>query len=145
MFIGGSHPAAGKEHVLPLTVRWESALPVRAAELRAGQSGLPIIDESSYAVAVYGIPSSSVDGSLKFLSEALQKKAALKTTGKKEIKPSRVDIVQQAGSTILIYVFPRSGEVADSDVFKFSAEIGQYFIAQPFAISEMQWQGKPQL
>ena len=39
-----------------LKVRWESAQPIRAAELKARETNAPAIDESHYAIAVYGVP-----------------------------------------------------------------------------------------
>jgi hypothetical protein len=144
-FFGGG--PTGKEQVRPgaLTLRWESALPVRAAEVKAGEAGAPVVEEGSYAVAVYGLPSASIDGNLKLIGGNLQKFAVLKHTGKKEIKPSRVDIIQETDGVVLVYVFPRPTEITKEDIFEFNAQMGRYFVAQPFAASEMQFQGKLEL
>jgi hypothetical protein len=144
-FFGGG--AEGKEQVRPgaLTLRWESALPVRSAELKAGGPGAPVIGEGSFAVAVYGLPGASLDGNAKLISHNLQRLAGIKQPGKKEIKPSRVDIIQETDSVVLVYVFPRSSGITAEDILEFSAQIGRYYVAQPFATSEMQFQGKLEL
>src|ERR1700733_11386890 len=36
-------------------VRWESALPVRTAEQKAGETDAPVLKGDDYAVAIYGI------------------------------------------------------------------------------------------
>lgn len=46
---------------MTLTVRWESALPVQAVELKARNVNTPSMDDDHYAIAVYGIPSRTVD------------------------------------------------------------------------------------
>src|SRR5271157_4057930 len=68
-----------------LVVRWESALPVRTAELKAGEGGAPDWDGEYYAIAVYDVPGlSSADP--KSLAGELKKAAALKRDGKKDVK-----------------------------------------------------------
>jgi hypothetical protein len=144
LFWGGSN---SKETVRPgaLTLRWESALPVRAAEVKAGEVGTPDVDEGSFAVAVYGLPNRSIDGNLKLVSENLRKFAVLKHTGKKEIRATRVDIIQESDGVVLVYVFPRAAGITKDDVFEFDAQMGRYYVAQPFAASDMQFQGKLEL
>jgi hypothetical protein len=146
IFGGGGSSAVRKEQVRPLTLRWESALPVREAERKAGQAGAPAIEEGSYAVAVYGIPASSIDGDLQTLSEALQKTATLKRNGKKEIKATRVDIFREADGAVLLYLFPRSTEIKKEDArVEFNAQIGRYYLAESFDTGAMQFHGKLEL
>jgi hypothetical protein len=143
-FGGGSN---GTENVLAgaLTLRWESALPIRTAELKAGGPGAPVVGKDSFAIAVYGLPSASIDGNIKLISQNLQRLAGIKYTGKKELKPSHVDIIQETDGVVLVYVFPRSTQIATEDVLEFNAQIGRYYVEQPFATREMQFQGKLEL
>jgi hypothetical protein len=39
-----------------VVVRWESALPVRAAERKTGETNVPTVDSDHYAIVVYDIP-----------------------------------------------------------------------------------------
>jgi hypothetical protein len=50
-----------------LTLRWESAMPVRTAELKVHDNDAPDVDESHYAIAVYGIPDRMIEGDLQKL------------------------------------------------------------------------------
>lgn len=144
-FFGGGPAAKEKVRQGALTLRWESALPVRAAEVRAGEAGAPEVEEGSYVVGVYGFPSGTLDGNMKLISQDLKRFGVLKHPGKKDIKPSRVDIIQDVDGVVLVYVFPRPADVSKDDVFQFNAQMGRYYIAQPFAASDMQFQGKPAL
>jgi hypothetical protein len=143
-FGGGSNVT---ETVLPgaLTLRWESALPIRSAELKAGGPGAPVVGKDSFAIAVYGLPSTSIDGNIKLISQNLQRLAGIKYTGKKELKPAHVDIIQETDGVVLVYVFPRSAQIDAEDILKFNAQIGRYYVEQPFATREMQFQGKLEL
>ena len=144
LFGGGPQP---KEKVRQgaLTLRWESALPVRAAEVKAGEAGAPDVEDGTYVVGVYGFPSDSLDGNIKLISKELQRFGVLKHPGKKEIKPSRVDIIQETGGVVLVYVFPRPAGVTKDDVFEFNAQMGRYYVAQAFVANDMLFRGKPAL
>lgn len=48
--------AHAKPALDPVMVRWESALPVRAAEQKAGETDVPTLNSDGYAIAVYDIP-----------------------------------------------------------------------------------------
>ena len=48
--------ASAAETPRPFNLRWESALPIREAELKARETNAPAVDEDHYAIAVYGIP-----------------------------------------------------------------------------------------
>jgi len=124
-----------------LPVRWESAFPVRAAELKAQELGAPDWDGDFYAVAVYDVPG------LKANSSDLKRVALLKRDGKKDIKPARVDILQSAsGLTKVVYLFPRSDEITREDQqIRFTAQIERLYVELVFNTGEMEFQGKLQL
>ena len=50
---------------VPLLLRWESALPVRLAELKAHVVEPPTLSEDGYMIAVYGVPRSDFKGDPK--------------------------------------------------------------------------------
>ena len=56
---GGTNDGAGTDYNEPpaLKLRWESAFPVRAAELKARDTSAPTLNADYYAIAVYGVPS----------------------------------------------------------------------------------------
>jgi hypothetical protein len=125
-----------------LRVRWESALPVRLAELKSGVLELPTLDDHGYSIAVYGIPG-EFKGDPKSLGDPLKGQAALKRDGKKDVKPSSVEVFQHDGGVVVVYVFPLSAEITKKDGHvDFEAQIGRLVFTQTFNLDEMQFQGR---
>jgi hypothetical protein len=139
--------AIARAHYKPtpnaVVVRWETALPVRAAEQKAGETDVPTVDGEHYAIVVYDIPTPkrwNLENELKGI-------AYLKRDSKKNLKPSRVEILRNAdGTATIVYLFPRSIEITKKDGgLEFVAQIGRLFVSQFFYTWEMQLQGQLEL
>jgi hypothetical protein len=131
---------------LPVLVRWESALPIRVAELKAGEAGPPTLDGEGYRVAVYGIPGGNFKGDPQKLGEPLKGAAALKREGKPDVRPSRVEVFQEQNGLVIVYLFPLSAELTRKDTFiEFGAQIGRVVIRQTFDVGEMLFRGALEL
>jgi hypothetical protein len=140
----GALPATSQSMTLQL--RWESALPIRVAELKARAVEAPTFEDDGYSIAVYGLPGSASNGDSKSLGEPLKKQAILKRDGKRDVRPSTVKVFQSNDGLVLVYVFPLSAEISKSDRrIEFDAQIGRVVIVQPFDLGEMQFQGKLEL
>jgi len=135
------HRAHAKPVPGAVIVRWESA-PVRAAEVRAGVSA-PAIDDTCYAVVVYGIPVPRRWN----LSSELKGVAYLKRYRKKALKPSRVEILRaDDGLATVVYLFRRSVEITKKDQsIEFVAQIDRLFLEQFFNVNEMELMGRLEL
>jgi hypothetical protein len=123
-----------------VVVRWESALPVRAAEQKVGEAGAPMWKGDYYAIAVYDVAPPFHWN----LANELKGIAFLKRDKKKDLRPSRVQILPRDNGLIgVVYLFPRSAVIsgADSNV-RFVAQIGRLFVSQVFFPEDMQFQGK---
>jgi hypothetical protein len=131
-----------KPPLCSVAIRWESALPVRIAEQKAGERGVPLPSDD-YAIAIYNIPFESRWN----IANQLKGVAFLKRDKKKDLRPSRVDILRQAdGTATLVYVFPRSVEITKKDGrIEFWAQVGRLVVAQNFFTQDMQIQGELQL
>jgi len=127
----------------PLAIRWESALPVRNAESRAGGQNPPRWNGEFYVIAVYGVQAPPHP---KEFENELKRTSYLKLD-KKLVQPARVDIVPTGkGLARILYLFPRSRPITtESAQVEFIAEMGQYYVAQFFNPREMQLQGKLEL
>jgi len=135
---------AGEAPVLQL--RWESALPIRDAELKAREVFAPDIDEDHYAIAVYGVPGRMASGEEKTLAAQFKGQAAIKRDGQKDLKPSSVQVLQREDGPVIVYLFPRKVEIKRGDRrVEFEAQIGQLQFTKTFSIDEMTWQGKLEL
>src|SRR5271157_4897702 len=65
LFGSAPTPPPGRTQLIRVLVRWETALPVRAAELKTRESDPPTLEGDGYKIAVYGIPASYVKGDPK--------------------------------------------------------------------------------
>jgi hypothetical protein len=124
-------------------VRWESAFPVRAAESRVNEAGVPTWQGDYYAIAVYALARPyrfNVAGVLKDI-------AFLKREKRKDLKPSRVVVVPRPdGLETFVYLFPRSIEITKKErSLIFVAQIGRLFVYLNFFPEDMQLQGELQL
>jgi hypothetical protein len=139
-------PLPSTAPTIRLLVRWESALPVRAAEFKVHEDPPPTLSDDGYSIAVYGVPASFAKGDPTSLGKPLKEMAALRREGKKDVPPIRVEVFQLENSVVVAYLFPLSAEIGrKDDVVEFSALIGRLQVSQHFLVGEMQFQGKLEL
>jgi len=125
-----------------LQLRWESALPIRVAELKSHALAPPASADDAYIMAVYGVPTANVKGDPRTLGEPLRGQAALRREGKKDVRPSSVEVFQGEDGMVIVYIFPLSAEITKKDQrVEFEARIGRLGVAQSFSLEEMQFQG----
>ncbi len=131
---------------ISLRLRWESALPVRLAELKSREVDPPTLEGDGYRIAVYGIPNANFKGDPKKLGDPLKEYALLRREGKKDVHPSSVEVFQRSDGVAVVYVFPLSAEISTKDgQLEFEAHIGRIVVAQVFNLAEMEFQGKLEL
>jgi hypothetical protein len=138
--------APSKAQVIRLLVRWESALPVRAAELKTREAQPPTLSDDGYEIAVYGVPFTDAKGDPLSLAKFFKESAFLKREGKQDVKPLRVEAFELEHSVVVVYLFPYSAEISKKDsAVEFSALIGRLQVSQTFNVEEMQFMGKLEL
>jgi hypothetical protein len=127
----------------PVKVRWESALPLRIAEHMAGDTRAPELKSDDYAIAVYDIPAPRQGNLASLLKDA----ASLRRYTKRDLRPSRVEVLRHDDATAtIVYLFPRSTEITKKDGgIEFAAQIGRLWVSQYFYTGEMQFRGETQL
>lgn len=147
IFAGGeSRSARSLPHTITLKLRWESALPIRVAELKSREAEPPTSDGDGYCIAVYGVPGADFKGDSKQLGAPLKKDAALKRDGKKDVRPSSVEVFQRADGLVVAYLFPLSAEITKADRrVEFEARIGRIVVSQSFDLAEMNFLGRLEL
>ena len=151
IFTGAGDPnSAGRRRArkrIPTSfeVRWESGLPVRAAEVLAKEDDPPAWEGEMYAIAVYDVPGLDVDD--KGAPAELKRGALLLRDGKKELRPAQVDLLPQEGDlTTVVYLFPRSAKISLEDQrIEFDAQFGRLLVREYFYPKQMQFQGKLEL
>jgi hypothetical protein len=133
---------------IALGLRWENALPVRLAELKAHEVEPPASEGAGYRIAVYGLPVPDADirSDTKELVQPLRNLAALKRQGKKDVKPVKVEVFQRDREMVVVYLFPLSAEITEKDrLVQFEAQIGRIVVNQSFDLGQMEFQGKLEL
>jgi hypothetical protein len=117
-----------------------------AWRLKARETGPPAVDDACYAIAVYGIPHRAAEGDAKSLEKELKREAALKRDGKKDVKPSKVEVLRREDDTVIVYLFPRAKEITRQDRrVEFEAQIGRFQLTQAFYPQDMTYNGKLEL
>jgi hypothetical protein len=138
--------ASGPGQPATLTLRWESAQPVREAELKARDIGAPDVGEDFYAIAVYGIPRGMLTEDSKERQDELKKLAVLKREGKQDLKPTRVDILLRDSGPLVVYLFSKSAEFTWRDHgIAFEAQVSRLKFSQAFSTDDMTFHGKLEL
>jgi hypothetical protein len=140
---GDDRSPRSRPQALTLKLRWESALPVRLAELKSHEVEPPTLEGDGYRIAVYGIPGADLKGDPKQLGAPLKNLAALKREGQKDVRPISVEVFQRESGAVVVYLFPWSAEITKRDrQLQFQAQIGRIVISQTFDLNEMEFLGK---
>jgi hypothetical protein len=140
---GDGASKASPDQPATLTLRWESALPMREAELKARDIGAPDVADDFYAVAVYGIPRGMIADDSKQTQDELKRLAVLKREGKKDLKPTRVDILLRDSGPLVVYLFSKSAELNWRDHgITFEAQVSRLKFSQAFSTDDMTFHGK---
>jgi hypothetical protein len=143
---GDDRSARSFSRPIKLKIRWESALPVRLAELKSHEIEPPTLGGDGYCISVYGVPGGDFKGDPKHLGDPLKNLATLKRDGKKDVKPIRVEVFQRESGVVVVYVFPLSAEITKKDQrIQFEAHIGRIVLAHNFELREMEFVGKLEL
>ena len=143
---GDDRSARSMNQLITLALRWETALPVRLAELKSHEMEPPTLEGDGYRIAVYGVPNAKVKGDPEQMGEPLKNFAALKREGKRDVKAARVEVFQREQGLVIVYFFSWTAEITKSDQrVQFEARIGRIVVVQDFELDQMEFQGKLEL
>ncbi|MBV9082557.1 MAG: hypothetical protein JOZ62_07780 [Acidobacteriaceae bacterium] len=125
---------------LPVTVRWDSALPIRQA-LRIRGSEAP--SEKDYVIAVLGMVPAHQPLTAG-MRQGLINQARLMARGKKAIVPEDVEIDDGTGAVRIF--FSRTEPITSNDKeVTFGTTFGSMKVIQKFRLKEMMYRGKLEL
>ncbi|MBV9265303.1 MAG: hypothetical protein JO061_03955 [Acidobacteriaceae bacterium] len=134
---------------LPVTVRWDSALPVRealvrshSAEARDTENTLATRDKY-YVLTILGLGTAG-NSDKTMLRQGLLNEARLMRHGKKPIMPEDARIDEKTG-TIQIF-FPKTDPITlDDKEVAFGTVFGTVQVIQRFRLKDMVYKGKLEL
>ena len=142
---GDRQPDERSEAPSAVTVRWESSLPVREAQLKLHQESVGA-DEPYYAVAILGLPPHVANRDPQELRSRLLSDTYLKPKGKKKIALADVKLLTRDDNAVLLLLFPKSQEITAGDKeVEFSTRVARMEIKQKFPLEDMTFDGKLQL
>ena len=141
------------ERSVPLTVLWQSALPVKqalarrkyGAEAATSSESKQFLDEhSTYLVAVSGLPPALTQGSRG--KAMLIQRTTLAAKGKEPLRPTDVVFGPPGKLLQVVFVFPRTAPftMEDKDV-EFSTQFGATAVRYRFRLKDMLFHGALEL
>jgi hypothetical protein len=139
---------------LPVTVRWDSALPVRQALLRSRPADHPSeggdtkenLNEPArdYIITVTGLLASHQSKDRERMEKELIGTAKLLRTGKAPIRPENVTLDPSIG--VIQVFFPRTDPISmDDKEVTFELQFGSMKVARKFRLKAMTYKGKLEL
>ncbi len=129
-----------------LRLRWETALPIRIAELKTHEVEPPTLEGEGYQLAVYDVPGDYFKDDPKKLGDPIKNESYLRRDGKKDVKPTRVEVFQRGKTLVVTFLFPPSTELSVKDgLVEFTAHIGRVTVDYHFDLTQMEYQGKLEL
>ena len=141
---------------VPVTIRWDSAAPVRAALLKAHDPMRPP-DQRNYVIAILGLwpgekaGAAAEDGDAApkredtgHIRQELMSAARLLRHGKKAIAPETVELDAASGTIRLS--FPKADPItAEEKDVVFSTQFGPLYVVKRFRLKDMVYGGRLEL
>ena len=162
----GADPAAtlpdtSFDQGLPILIRWQTALPIREAQMRAkygkeaatapGAKKILDQDPTVYVISVTGIPGSLVNlGGAETAKRSIQDQTTLTVRGKPALHPNAVEFARSGdngGENVdVLLAFPKTSPftVADQEI-DFASHIGTVDVKYRFRLKDMVFRGKLEL
>ncbi len=150
---GGPDSNPGGGPTINLTVRWQSALPVREALVKAKYGNEAATSPEAkkmleapiehYILAVGGVPKATLRGDAEELKKQMLGQGVLMIKGKDPIKP--VDFMtENTGATAeVLFAFPKTAAITEDDKeVEFVVRIGDLSVRQKFRLKDMLVNGK---
>jgi hypothetical protein len=149
--------AAPNIPLIPISIRWISALPIKQAQMRAkyGKEAATSPEAQKflgqkptlYILAIAGIPGLLVSaGGGDRTREEMSKSTSLTVKGKEPFRPAAVQFVPNGGNVDVIVGFERTSEITlDDQEVEFSSLIGSVTVKYKFKLKDMAIKGKLEL
>ena len=142
---------------IPVIVRWQSALPLRQAQMRgkygkeaavSPQAQKFLTDEPAiYVLGIAGLAGSIVSaGGGDQARQSIAEKSTLTVKGKEPLHPVSVDFVPNGSNVDVLIAFPRAMPITleDQEV-ELASEIGRATVRYKFKLNDMLVRGKLEL
>ena len=155
---GGGRPSSGDFPTPKITVRFDSALPVRQALDQPSANDLcdskSIADKDSYAICAVGFPATSeqwrrgdsTEGGSRDdterMRQTLMDQTSLYGKDQSSIFPKKVEIVPLGDKRAVLFLFPRDRRIEDTKELALDCQLGRLRIKATFKPKDMKYHGK---
>jgi hypothetical protein len=153
----GIPPDSSFEQGLPVLIRWQTALPVRQAQMRSkygkeaatapGAKKILDQDPALYVISVTGVPGSLVTlGGVETAKRSIRDQTTLAARGKPALHPDAVEFVPGGDQEDVLLAFPKTlpFTLADQEI-DFASRIGTVDVKYRFRLKDMVVRGKLEL
>jgi hypothetical protein len=150
--MGAPPPAA---YLPRVTVRWESAGPIRQLNMRGGNDQASAVVREYYVLTATGLqpPRPRPDGQkeefgerLERMKQGLKENTHLTPKGRTPLTPARIELGQNEGKLVIVYFFSRTDEIsADDKEVEFDSALGPMKMRAKFKLKDMMYDGKLEL
>lgn len=137
---------------ITLTIRWQSALPIKQALARArygaeaatSPEARKLVEENStYVIALSGLSPALAKANLAGNKDAVRRQTSLAVKGQPALEPSDVVINPQEKQVELLFVFPKTAAYTlDDKEVEFSTRLGALAVKYKFRLKDMLFNGK---
>jgi len=152
----GGADAGGPGMSFNIVARWESALPIRQAQVRlkfgaeadksADAAKFLAEDEKAYEIVLSGPLGGFLMGPPEAVAKTLTDVTVLSSHRTGEIKPTHIELSPPGRSMDVLFVFPRSMPfMADDKEVEFSTKLGKSTLKYRFKLKDMVYNDKLEL
>ncbi len=158
---GGERRPSGDYASAKITVRWDSALPIRQALDQPSANDLCKSKAESqseyYAICAVGLPASGQQGrrddgsesgggpDAEHFKQALLDQTSLHGKDLSSVFPKKVEVVPMGDTRAVLFLFPKDGRLGDSKELEFDSQVGRLRLKATFKPKDMKYHGKLEL
>ena len=152
----GDDAAGGSAQSILVMLRWQTALPLKQAAVRAKYGSEATTspeakrilehEESNYVISVSGLPAAMARGDFEKLKESVKRQTSLSTKGREKLPPAEVQLAPRDKFVDAIFIFPKNQPFTPDDKeVEFSTRIGSLAVKYKFRLKDMMYNGKLEL
>lgn len=158
---GGERRPSGDYTAPKVTVRWDSALPVRQALDQPSANDLckskAAAETDYYAICAIGFPASSQqwrrddgsgsgsDSDTDHLKQVLMDQTSLHGKDESSIFPKKVEVIPMGDTHAVLFLFLKDNRLDDTKELEFDSQVGRLRLRATFKPKEMKYRGKLEL
>jgi hypothetical protein len=144
-----------------VTVRWDSALPIKDAFGRSPGDDVcrtkSATESEYYTICAFGFPASTQrfkredsaettsQDDAEHMKQVLMDQTSLHGKDQSSIFPKSVEIIPMGGTRAVLFMFPKDSRIQDNQELEFDSQVGRLKVKATFKPKGMKYRGKREL